>query len=492
MRFLVCTLLFCTAQAQIVLPPEGPNSCVASLESWTSPKAEPGITLTFLPNQRYRLGTKSSSVEGSYRAESLSDPQLKSLFSKGSSLSFLSTTGQVAFTGAYGVADKPFVVFLIKNTRNNTTVYVRCPESIPQARPAGAAAPTTTPATPTATGAAPPAGYYSCITTDYLISGGSRVREYIGNNNSPGFDLYADGNYAADSKSSIATGKYTFEASSGVVTWQKGLLSIYFKNPRLKGNLLELVDLRSDGSVDQIIRCTRTKANTKPSASEVLAARIQKNLNPDPPGKTRMEGLYASVSWVSQVGANNTFYQTAEWDFYYFQSNGYVYRSEPSLDMQCTKPTVDASGDSLCTTYNIDGGRLRVNGESTPFRRNAKGFDLSGRQYSLLKPYKGKLNVALRYFSYDGVGLDAGNITFSPDGSFSSDRTVGVLYSSDPSGTQPRVDAAGSSKKGGQGKYTLNGFKLTLTYSDGRQETVFFSELSKGLFRIGDTDYLRK
>jgi hypothetical protein len=226
------------------------------------------------------------------------------------------------------------------------------------------------------------------------------------------------------------------------------------------------------------------------------------NLKPPLPGRTRLEGLYATQDTSGHVGPGGAFYQDVIWRFYYFMPNGYVYLGPKNAGLEalrCTKPTVNQYGDPVCTTYTADNGQLRI-GLRNPARLRRKGNDLviGDYEYALVPKVNNlRLSGYYEYYSAGVAAADSSGISFYKNGRFKSSSFVGVAVDTNPNGTQPsggnRVTVSGSSSSSAEGSYRINGYTLELSYSDGRKSRSFFAQVGGELVvRIGERVYTRK
>jgi hypothetical protein len=226
------------------------------------------------------------------------------------------------------------------------------------------------------------------------------------------------------------------------------------------------------------------------------------NLNPPPPGRTRLSGLYATQDSGASMGPGGVLMPSINWRFYYFLPNGFVYLGSKDAGLEqinCTQVTVNKYGDPVCTTYSADNDQMRI-GMRNPTRFKRKGEDIVIGDYTFeLIPKANNLRLSGSYNSFTaGVSAaSSADITFSKDGRFTSSSFVGVAVDTNAqlgSAQQPnRVSVSGSSAKEAQGTYKINGYTLELNYSDGRQARAFFARVAgESVVRIGSRPYTRK
>jgi hypothetical protein len=228
----------------------------------------------------------------------------------------------------------------------------------------------------------------------------------------------------------------------------------------------------------------------------------ERNLNPAPPGRARLDGLYATSETGGHVGPGGVIYQDFNWRFYYFLPNGYVYLrpSEAGLEeLACGRPMVNKYGDPLCTTYSADNDQLRI-GLRTPVRLRRKGDALLIGDYEFSPIPKAKdlrLNGSYEFFSAGVAAANGSSIAFSRDGRFKSSNFAGVAIDTDPnrslSAAQARVTVSGHGASASEGSYRINGYTIELQYSDGRKASAFFVPVAGAeVLRIGSRVYARK
>jgi hypothetical protein len=138
--------------------------------------------------------------------------------------------------------------------------------------------------------------------------------------------------------------------------------------------------------------------------------------------------------------------------------------------------------DNDTDTITVTGDNLMVGG--------TKGMRLSGEY----RHVSGSGNIA---FGGGNSALSQSSYTFRPDGTFESDRSSSFMVG-------PGIGADGASAMGGssgggeEGRYLVDGYTLTLTYSDGRISRLSFAayahemtKLDRGLLMLNGTVYFR-
>jgi hypothetical protein len=228
-------------------------------------------------------------------------------------------------------------------------------------------------------------------------------------------------------------------------------------------------------------------------------AQGEANLNPPPPGRARLSGLFGTQETGGHVGPGGLIYQNFNWRFYYFLPNGYVYLGAKDAgleDQNCTRPTVNKYGDPVCTTYSADNDQLRI-GMRNPTRLRRKGDDLLIGDYAFshIPPARNlRLDGSYGSFSAGTAAAMSTGIAFSRNGRFTSSNFVGVAIDTgqnQPSGGS-RVSVSGSGGGNAEGSYRINGYTLELDYSDGRKARSFFAQVAGiEVVRIGSRVYTR-
>jgi hypothetical protein len=271
---------------------------------------------------------------------------------------------------------------------------------------------------------------------------------------------------------------------------------------RAPGEILILLGLVSGIGLAQAAQPLSSSVTEVNYVDQKARAKGESNLNPPPPGRTRLDGLYATQDTNGHIGPGGVFYQDFKWRFYHFMPNGYVYlgaKEAGQEELSCTRATVNKYGDPLCTTYSADDGILRM-GLRTTSRLVRKGNDLriGDYDYALIPKVSNlRLNGNYEFYSAGSAAAISGGIAFSPDGRFKSSSFVGVAVDTDPTNSNQtggnRVTVTGSNASKAEGTYRINGYTLEMDYSDGRKARAFFAQVaSDKVVRIGSRVYTRK
>ncbi len=362
----------------------------------------------------------------------------------------------------------------------------------------------------------PDEGYYKCTFTRYGSDNDTKSLDQIDTDDKHvGFDLFADGSYRL--KKSDGTYEKSGEAfrhnpSNGVVLFDQGTLSVYLKWPihvrkKVDGqtgevSILYRTSYDYGGPLDDMTVCIRAGEVQSQSPNAEIAERAQKNLNPPPPGSKRLSGLFYRQEWVPMVGPNFSSYQVDYYYYRYFQDNGYVWLNDPPDDgdfekLGCNKPMVDKSGEPTCTTYTIEDGLfskpvIRIGHDApVPFANEDGSVSLDGTNYFAMPAQLNlRLNKTLSYFSYNGIGMREGHITFGNDGRYESSSASGVLFTQEIPDVS-RVTVTGYNPGDElKGTYQINDYSITFKSDAGIESKRFFGFISEGMIMVGGQPYI--
>jgi hypothetical protein len=350
----------------------------------------------------------------------------------------------------------------------------------------------------------PDEGHYSCKTVQVYSDGTNKQEDAIGNHDdNSGFDLFADGTYRLSGKEETL-GKGTFRAGpgAGAIIFDEGILSIYFKGAihARKANgpsILYETDYDSDGALDEIVLCLRDGPTKTVSAAKEVAEKARKALTPPAHSGEPIDGLFYSLTWISSFGPDFTMYQNASYDFRFFQPNGYVWLGELPTDgdfdrLGCNKPIVDDQGESLCTTYSLEAGKLRIGTEAAiPAKVSADEIGTDSTDWNRIPPVFGRpYNKSYRYFSYNGVAAFEGNISFTSGGAFQSSSGVGISYTTPDAGSGQTTVSGYNEKDPVEGSYSIDRYSIIITRKDGLVLKRFFAQLAEGMLYFNGEAYL--
>lgn len=196
------------------------------------------------------------------------------------------------------------------------------------------------------------------------------------------------------------------------------------------------------------------------------------------------------------------------WDVYVFDKSGYVYTHEPDQGLDeadCTR--THPNGLPVCEVYRVQGGQLVI-GQDKPMTlaKSGAALKIGGDTYQPLLKLDGlKLNGAYESRSFVGGGTSTvsgafqTNLTLTPQGRFSRERSGGVSATTTDTGTNLGTVTGGvtvSTERQNSGTYRVTGYTLELTYGDGHIERLFAYTLPDrngrpdlGLLRLGGSTY---
>ncbi|MFY9225027.1 MAG: hypothetical protein WAQ98_20300 [Blastocatellia bacterium] len=230
---------------------------------------------------------------------------------------------------------------------------------------------------------------------------------------------------------------------------------------------------------------------------------------PSPNTKSRnnsISGLFVGTISRQQFNPNTKFYDyIVRQQYYLFGSNGKVYFGLPNtnirdIDQACQQDP------SNCGEYLLSGSQLQLfrqgqQAQSFNLEKSGNSFKLGNNRFYPINTFDGlRLDGTYSFRSFTnlsgGAGVSGGvsgerSISFNSNGQFIANNFVGF------SGSGGVAGAASSTTSSGQGRYQITGNTITLSYSNGKQESfVFFvypeneQDAKAGLIVIGGVSYL--
>jgi hypothetical protein len=365
---------------------------------------------------------------------------------------------------------------------------------------------------------APDEGHYDCSTASPSSDGNDETVSQIGSDDEhTGFDLFADGAYRLKKKDGTFEkdgSSFRHNPANGALVFDQGTLSVYLKQAlHVRKKVSEALpdvsivyqaEYAYDGALKELIVCGFEGPPGSKSPNAESAERAQKNLNPPPPGETRLNGLFYRLTWLAMTGPNFTPYMKDHYDYLYFQDNGYVWLREPPEDgdfekLGCNKPMVDRTGEASCTTYAISDGLFSkpaiAIGLETPvaFEENDGGVSVNGREYLRLMPADDlKLDGSYKYFSFNGMVASNGQYRFTSDGKYEASAGVGIVYTTpEIQGSETTVTGYKSDGKTA-GEYSINNYTIELTSQQGGIARKFFSQFDARMIMVGRQPLVEK
>ena len=522
------------------VPPVGRYTCLVGDKGWFQAGMAPVFTLEVLPSSRFRIETrKGGGGEGPIDAKAWPaerDAAFNGLFDKGAAVTLMQDDRQPVVVGLYG--ERGTARTWLLRTQSGNGAYVRCGD-VPAGAPKPEAA--TAPAAPDAprgTGKhgadfpTPPVslpagarlggefepGRYTCVTT--MPGYTSRPLDYEfypnGQWRHPG-SRENDGRYVTRPR----TGRFdAYDHNLGNNLYHPDEeYTVYFRGA---SGVSHLYGHKESGTTLSETRCQRTGPVQEASPEEVgrreqankdaakarraaeAAARGERNLKPPPPGNTRWTGLYADETFHQQQRLDpgpyggfsrlvNDVWST--WEYLDFQADGHVYLGLRNPQEPCDRPSVGSDGEPLCTTYSVDGGRLRIGHEDRgPVSRTANGLTVAKKSYMAVPPLTPRrLAGSYEAASCHGALCEKSTWVFGADGTFGAyGINQGFGTGAGPAGLpMPR---GWTDTKKVEGRYVIEGQGLRVTYSDGQtgSVSVFLYPPKDRTLRIGGREFNRK
>jgi hypothetical protein len=234
-----------------------------------------------------------------------------------------------------------------------------------------------------------------------------------------------------------------------------------------------------------------------------VSALSQRNLQPPAPGRARWEGLFASDTFHQRERLDPGSYGMAarividvwsDWSFMEFQSNGWVYLGLRAPQEPCDRAQVDDEGEPLCTTYSVDGGRLRIGHEDRgPVTRGEKSINLGKVVYRAVPPLTPQRLAGLyENKSCQGALCSSKSWWFSADGRFSaSGLGQGVGVGAGPAGAPMPRSWVHTQRV--EGRYQIVGQSLRLTDKAGEDfpVSVFLYPPNDNTIQINGLELIR-
>jgi len=216
----------------------------------------------------------------------------------------------------------------------------------------------------------------------------------------------------------------------------------------------------------------------------------------DTSGPSLFSGWYVRSMPRTVPGPNFTFAMNPAWEYYRFFTNGWVYTSFPAggdLDsIACPQAGV---AEGKCERFALQGNMITIGREraKTLEMISANEIKISGVATWRLRPITTALAGTYEAVSGGGglgtASLAINELTFSPNGTFSTSRTSAV------NSTTSASSASAYRNSGGSGQYTISGYDLHLNYSSGQAVTTKIlapSDNDRDLLIIGSSTYMRK
>jgi len=507
-------------------PQPGQITCLAGADDWFAADMRPAFQLQVLPGRRYRIDGGEFAGEGrlgvSEWQRQPGDEAIVSRFERGAMVLFMGADGKPFLGGVYGDKDGA-PSWLLKTMRGQGRV-VRCGDAR-RAQAGKAGLPRhgiDNPRPPvrlpvgSVLGGTFEAGRYDCVTT---LHGGTGTKTFDNT-----YDFYADGSWRRGREigsydTRPATGRfeaYTLHLKNNTYHPDEEF-AVYYRGPDGRSRIhaeegsvstIETQCLRSGPAAGESPQQAKAREQREDDAAKLkrqqeAAERGRRNLQPPLPGQARWTALYAKETVEHRqkldpgpLGGFSRLVNevTSSWEVLDFQPNGYVYLGLRKPDTRCDKPMVDDHGHPLCTTYSVDGGRLRIGHDDRGGYQRSAGALKVGADDFLAVPTLTPQRLAGVYeaSSCYGPTCEKSSWVFDADGSFAAFGTnkafgVGAGTAGMP---MPRGWASTQSLKG---RYRIQGQVLEITDEQGQSGvlSIFLYPPRDSVLRINGREYLR-
>jgi hypothetical protein len=532
------TYLFAWAGAAssmpMATPPPGRVSCMLGTQNWTQADMRHGFELDVLPDARYRItgGEQGDEAGGALQVSPWAEPagSIDTLFDQGAAVMLRGDDGQPLLRGLFGRKDGRATWLLQFATRKD--VYVRCGDELVAATPPGIGVnksergidqprpPVRLPAGSMIGGKFDP-GRYECVVA---MSGGSAdgARRYTWT-----YDFHADGSWKRPP--SKDTGYYDTRSATGRFDANARHLtnnpyrpdqefSVFYRTrdgvPRIYGgdgiaSASEMQCRRIGPTAGESPKEAEARVRLEAEASAQRRAaditeRRRRNLNPPAPGSKRWTGLFAheAVKYTQTLdpgplGGSAHLVQNvrSDWEFLGFQANGFVYAGLRASDSPCDKPTVDDHGHALCTTYSVDGGRLRVGHDDRgSVARRDGNIVVGSKEFSAVPPLTPqRLAGVYEAASCHGALCNRMSWIFGVDGSFAA-YGLSQAFGAGAGAAGMPMPRGWANTQAIEGRYRVKGQLLEITDKHGQTGTlsILLYPPKDQTLRVNGREFLRK
>ena len=254
----------------------------------------------------------------------------------------------------------------------------------------------------------------------------------------------------------------------------------------------------SSRSDNKNVSLSNSNSNSDESSRSNVATNISSN---------SISGLFVGTISRQQFNPSTKFYDyIIRQQYYLFGPGGKVYFGLPNgnirdIDQACQQDPAN------CGEYQLSGSQLQLfrqgqQPQSFNLTKTNNGFKLGNTRFYPINSFDGlRLSGTYSFRSFSNLSGGAGGvsggvsgertISFNSNGQFVANNFVGF------SGSGGVAQAASSTTSSGQGQYQINGNTITLSYSNGREESFIFfvypeneQEARPGLIVIGGVSYL--
>jgi hypothetical protein len=184
------------------------------------------------------------------------------------------------------------------------------------------------------------------------------------------------------------------------------------------------------------------------------------------------------------------------WEYYRFFPNGWVYTSFPvGGDLDSVTCPQAGIAEGKCERFTLNSNMITIGREraKTLAMISADEIKISEVATWRLRPITIALSGTYEAVSGGGglgtASLTVSEVTFFPNGTFSSSRTSAI------NSTTTGSSASAYRNAGGSGRYAINGYNLQLNYSNGQAITTKVlapAGNDADLLVIGSSTYVKK
>jgi hypothetical protein len=284
-------------------------------------------------------------------------------------------------------------------------------------------------------------------------------------------------------------------STDGALTWLDGDMEIYYDDKFSRygqdaNSTPTLVMYEEDDDpftgnwLYHVYHCPRVGDTTTPSPAEQATAEYQllpaTTVAPSPPaGAGGLEGLFMYYSGQSrlelQLGSGGMLTSQLVGDppeYKYFLPDGYVYHGIYDWsyeDLDCSR--VKKDNTPLCDTYLIDGNTINFgNGESFSFERKDNDLIMDEKSWWYQEPAPEGFRLEGTFENtsgYGGMFISSSFYTFDMDGTFSTDRSSALTYSTPDMGGSQTFVTGYNEEATNTGTYTIRGNTIEFSFNDG-------------------------
>jgi hypothetical protein len=231
----------------------------------------------------------------------------------------------------------------------------------------------------------------------------------------------------------------------------------------------------SSRSDNKNVSLSNSNSNSNQSSRSNVATNISSN---------SISGLFVGTISRQQFNPNTKFYDyIVRQQYYLFGPSGKVYFGLPNGNIRDISQACQQD-PSNCGEYLLSGSQLQLfkpsqQPQTFNLTKTNNGFKLGNTRFYPINSFDGlRLSGTYSFRSFTNLSGGAGGvsggvsgertISFNSSGQFVANNFVGF------SGSGGVAGAASSTSASGQGQYQITGNTITLSYSNGRQESFVF------------------